>query len=191
MRWPRAEAVHTDGLALLDCRAIRGGVGLLRLRPQPESIQERGVEMTGRAERIGSIAVVLLLLLAAGTAVGCGESDEEKAQNDVCDARDDIQKQVNELSNLTLSTATVEGVQSNLNAIQDDLNKIADAQGNLNEERKQQVESANKQFTSELESIASGLTSDLSLSGAEQKLRTAAQQLVSSYEQTFAKVDCG
>lgn len=146
--------------------------------------------MTGRAERLGSIAMVLLLL-AAGTAVGCGESDEEKAQNDVCDARDDLQKQVNELSNLTLSMATVEGVQSNLNAIQDDLNKITDAQGNLNDQRKQEVESANKQFTSELESIGSGLTSNLSLSGAEQKLRTAAQQLANSYEQTFAQVDCG
>jgi hypothetical protein len=146
--------------------------------------------MTGQAgRRIGWIAVVVLLL-AACTAVGCGESDEEKAQNDVCDARDDIQKQVNELSNLTLSTATVEGVQENLNAIQDDLKKVGDAEGNLNDERKQQVESANKQFKSELDSIASGLTSDLSLSGAEQKLRTATQQLASSYRQTFAKVDC-
>jgi hypothetical protein len=30
-----------------------------------------------------------LLVLAAGTAIGCGESDEEKAQNEVCDARAD------------------------------------------------------------------------------------------------------
>jgi valyl-tRNA synthetase len=146
--------------------------------------------MTGQAERVGSIATVLLLLVA-GIAVGCGESDEEKAQNDVCDARDDLQKQINELSNLTVSSATVEGVQSNLNAIQDDLNKITDAQGNLNDARKQEVESANKQFTSELDSIANGLTSDLSVSGAEQKLRTATQQLASSYKQTFAMVDCG
>jgi hypothetical protein len=147
--------------------------------------------MTGRAQRVGSIAGVLLLLVVAGTTVGCGESDEEKAQNEVCDARDDIGKQVNELADLTLSTATVEGVQGNLNAIQDDLNKIADAQGNLNDQRRQEVESANEEFKSELESIAGGLTSDLSLSGAEQKLRNAAQQLVSSYKQTFAQIDCG
>ena len=147
--------------------------------------------MTGRAQRIGSIAGVLLLLVVAGTAVGCGESDEEKAQNDVCDARDDIQKQVNELANLTLSTATVEGVQSNLNAIQDDLETIAGAQGDLNDERRQEVESANEEFKSELDSIASGLTSDLSLSGAGEKLRNAAQQLATSYKQTFAQIDCG
>jgi hypothetical protein len=133
----------------------------------------------------------MVLLLMAGIAVGCGESDEEKAQNDVCDARDDIEKQVNELADLTLSTATVEGVQSNLNAIQDDLETIAGAQGNLNDQRRQEVESANEEFKSELESIASGLTSDLSLSGAEQKLRNAAQQLASSYKQTFAQIDCG
>jgi chromosome segregation ATPase len=146
--------------------------------------------MTSRAERIGAMAAVLLLLLA-GIAVGCGESDEEKAQNDVCDARADLEKQVNELAGLNLSTATVEGVQSNLNAIQDDLQKITDAQGDLSEERRKEVEAANKEFTSQLESIASGLGSNLSLSGAGENLRKAAQQLADSYKQTFARVDCG
>jgi len=154
-----------------------------------ESRQERGTEVTGRAEGIAAIAVVLLLLVV-GTAVGCGESDEEKAQNDVCDARNDIEKRVNELSNLTVSTATVDGIQKNLNAIQDDLNKISDAQGDLNDERKQQVESANKKFKSQVNSIAQGLTSNLSLSGAKQKLVNAGQQLAMSYRQTFAKIDC-
>ena len=140
---------------------------------------------------VRSRAVVLLLLLVAVAAAGCGESDEEKAQNQVCDARDDIKTQIDELSNLTLSTATVDGIEKSLDAIQDDLQSIADAQGDLNDERKQQVESANKQFTSQLESIANGLTSNLSLSGAEQKLKDATQQLASSYKETFAKVDCG
>jgi chromosome segregation ATPase len=139
----------------------------------------------------GPSIVALILFLLAGAAIGCGESDEEKAQNQVCDARADLQKQVNELSNLTPSTATVDGVQQNLSAIEDDVKKINDAQGNLTEERRQEVESANKEFESDLESIAEGLTSDLSLGGAEQKLRTAAQQLAGSYKQTFAKVDCG
>jgi hypothetical protein len=146
--------------------------------------------MTGRADRAQSIAVVVLLLVA-GSAIGCGESDEEKAQNDVCEARADIQKRVNNLAGLTVSTATVEGVQDDLQGIQDDLEKIADAQADLNDERKQEVESANREFTSQLEAIGSDLGSNLSLSGAETKLRSAAQQLASSYRQTFAKVDCG
>ncbi len=133
----------------------------------------------------------MLLLLVAVVAAGCGESDEEKAENEVCNARDDIQTQIDDLSSLTLSTATADGIEESLSAMQDDLQEIADAQGDLNEERKQQVESANKQFTSQLDSIASGLTSDLSLSGAEQKLKDATQQLASSYKETFATVDCG
>jgi hypothetical protein len=146
--------------------------------------------MTGHAGRARSIGVVLLLLVA-GTAIGCGESDEEKAQNDVCDARADIQQRVDNLSSLTLSTATVESVQEDLQGIQDDLKKITDAQGDLNDERKQEVEAANKEFTPQLDAIASDLGSNLSLSGAEAKLRTAADQLASSYRQTFAKVNCG
>jgi hypothetical protein len=139
---------------------------------------------------VRSLAVVALLLVPVAVA-GCGESDEEKAQNEVCDARDDIQTQIDDLSSITLSTTTVDEVEGNLSAIQDDLMDIANAQGDLNEDRKQQVQSANQQFKSQLDSIASGLTSNLSLSGAEQKLKDAAQQLASSYKETFAKIDCG
>jgi hypothetical protein len=138
---------------------------------------------------VWSLAVVLLLLAAVSVA-GCGESDEEKAQNQVCDARDDIQTQIDDLSSLTLSTATVDAVEEDLRAIQNDLMEIADAQGDLNEERRQQVQSANEEFKSQLDSIASGLTSNLSLSGAQQKLKDAAQQLASSYQDTFATIDC-
>jgi hypothetical protein len=145
--------------------------------------------MTGESKRVGSIAVVLLLF-AAGTGIGCGESDEEKAQNQVCDARADMQKRVDDLAGLTLSTATVAGVQDDLEGIQDDLEKIAAAQTDLSDERRQEVESANKEFTSELDSIADDVGRDLSLSGAEAKLRNAVQRLAASYRQTFAKVDC-
>ena len=137
------------------------------------------------------VGVALGVLLLCSTAVGCGESDEEKAQTQVCDARADMQKQVDELAGLTPATAAVDGVEQNLNAIADDLNQIKDARGDLNEERKQEVESANQEFKSQLESIASGLTSDLSLSGAEQKLKNAAQELASVYKETFATIDCG
>ena len=130
------------------------------------------------------------LLLIAGVAVGCGESDEEKAQTQVCDARADLKKQVDDLAGLTVSTATVDGVEENLNAIEEDLNQIKDAQGDLNEERKQEVESATQEFTSEVEAVANDLTSDLSLSGAQAKLETAGKQLASSYQQTFAQIDC-
>ena len=41
-----------------------------------------------------SALAVVMLALALGA---CGESSEEKAQNTVCDARDDIGKQVDDL----------------------------------------------------------------------------------------------
>lgn len=133
---------------------------------------------------------LLIVLLLATFGSACGESDEEQAMSDVCDARADIQKQVDELSNLTLANATVDGITGNLNAIQDDLETIANAQGDLNDERRQQVESANKEFSAQVQSIAGDLGSSLSLSGAGEQLQSALNQLADSYQQTFAKVDC-
>ena len=144
--------------------------------------------------RRGGLRLGLLvagLVLIAATAAGCGESDEEKAQTQVCDARADLKQQVDELAALTPATATADGVEENLNAIEDDLNQIKDAQGDLNEERRQEVESATQEFGSEVEAVANDLTSDLSLSGAAAKLQTAGKQLASSYQQTFAQIDCG
>ena len=137
--------------------------------------------------RLGFLVVGLLLI--AATAVGCGESDEEKAQNQVCDARADLNKQVNELAALTPATATADGVEENLNAIENDLNDIKDAQPDLNEERKQQVESANQEFSSEVQAVASDLGTNLSASGAKAQLQSAASSC-NAYKQTFAKVDC-
>ena len=149
---------------------------------QEPSPSRKGVSRSG--------LLVAVLLLIGATAVGCGESDAEKAQTQVCDARADLKTQIDDLAALTPATATADGVEENLNAIEDDLNQIKDAQGDLNEERKQEVESATQEFTSEVEAVANDLTSDLSLSGAEAKLETAGKQLASSYQQTFAQIDC-
>jgi uncharacterized phage infection (PIP) family protein YhgE len=134
-------------------------------------------------------SLVIGLVLATGLGA-CGESDEEKAQNEVCDARADIQKQVDELSDLSLETATLDGVQKNLAAIQDDVGQIADAQGDLSDERRQQVESATKEFTSQLQSIAGDIGRSLSVADARTQLESALDQLASAYKQSFAKVDC-
>ena len=134
-----------------------------------------------------SLSIVLLL----GTLLGaCGESDEEQAQDAVCDARASIQKQVGELSGLTLDTATAASVGDSLNAIRDDLEQIAEAQGDLNDERKQELESANKEFRSQFQSIAKELSTSLSVSGAKEQFQAAVKQLADAYRQSFAGVDC-
>ena len=142
-----------------------------------------------RVPRLGLLVAGLVLI--AATAFGCGESDAEKAQTQVCDARADLKKQVDELAALTPATATADGVKANLDAIENDLNQMKDAQGDLSDERKQQVESATQAFAAEVETVAADLRSDLSLSGAQAKLQAAGQQLASSYQQAFATVDCG
>ncbi len=137
--------------------------------------------------------IVAALLLASVVAVGaCGddESSAEKAQNQVCDARADIQKQVDELSQLTLSTATTDGIEQNLQAIKDDLGKIKDAQGDLNADRKQEVESATQQFTSEVDSVVKGVGSSTSLDQAASQLSSAFDDLAQSFKQTLSPINC-
>ena len=137
--------------------------------------------------------VAVLLIAAAALGVGaCGddESSADKAQNEVCDARADIQKQVDELSQLTLSTATTDGIQQNLQAIKDDLRKIKDAQSDLNADRKREVESATQQFTSEVESVAKSVGSSTSLDQAASQLSSAFDDLAQSFKQTLSPIDC-
>jgi len=136
-------------------------------------------------------SMILVLVAAALALAACGESTQDKAQTQVCDARADIQKQVSDLSSLTLATASVDGVQSKLKAIRSSLQKIADAQGDLNAERKQQVQAANQAFRTQLSSIVSGLGNNLSLATAATKLKDAASKLADSYRQTLGRVDCG
>ena len=142
-----------------------------------------------RARRL-RLALLVASLLVAATAFGCGESDADKAQTQVCDASADLNKQVDKLASLTPTTATADAVSGALDAIQNDLKQISDAQGDLNDERKQEVESANQKFSAQLEAVASDLGSNLSVSGAKAQLESAGKELASSYQQTFASIDC-
>ena len=134
-----------------------------------------------------SAVAVVMLALALGA---CGESDEEKAQNTVCDARADIGKQVDELASLTPATVTADAVTQNLDAIKNDLKDISDAQSDLSSDRRSEAEAANKEFTSSVQGIASQLGSSLSASDAKAGVASALQQLEASYQKAFAQVNC-
>lgn len=134
--------------------------------------------------------VIAALALSAVALAACGESSQEKAKAQVCDARADIAKQVSTLSGLTLTTASVTQVKTGVEAIAGDLQKIKDAQGNLDPARKEQVETATQTFASEVTKIVSGLASNLSLSNAEAQLKSAVSQLTASYKQTLAPINC-
>jgi uncharacterized protein YjbJ (UPF0337 family) len=137
-----------------------------------------------------SIAPVLLAIVAAVALGACGESKEDKAKKEVCSARSDISKQIDQLKSLTISTATADEVQQSLKAIRSDLSKIKDAQGDLSDDRRQQVEAANKTFTSQVQGIVKSLGNGTSLSSAKAQLTSATQQLAAAYKQSFARIDC-
>ena len=135
---------------------------------------------------IASVAGLLALL-----PVACGESEEEKAQNRVCDARADIEKRVDDLSALTITSASIDKVTSNLKAIRDDLEKIAAERGDLAPEQRQDVEQAAKSFRSELETAARDVASGTA-SGEEAGARigSALDQLAKSFTEAYGPVDC-
>jgi ABC-type glycerol-3-phosphate transport system substrate-binding protein len=141
--------------------------------------------MVKRALLLSALALALGLGFAA-----CGESEEEKAQNQVCDAREDIKAQVTELQQLTIGTATTDKIKTHLNAIKADFNKIADAQGELNDAQKQQVQNANEQFKSQVDDLITNLGTSVSLQDAAARLKTSLTDLVEAYDKALSPIDC-
>jgi hypothetical protein len=141
--------------------------------------------------RPATVLLAVLFALALGACGGgSGSSKEDKAKQQVCSAREDMAKQVDTLKGLTLSTATLDTVQTSLKAIDDDLKKIKDATGNLSGDNKSQLQKANQEFVSKVNSIASSLLKTSSLSQAQSQATAALQQLADAYQQTFAKFSC-
>ena len=133
----------------------------------------------------GAAAVMLALALGA-----CGESDEEKAENTVCNAKADIGEQVDELKAVTPATVTGDDVKQNLDEIQTDLKNIEAAQGDLSEDRRSEAEAATKAFSSSVQATASELGSSLSAADAKAQVVTALNQLAASYQEAFAPLEC-
>ena len=135
--------------------------------------------------------IAMLACLLAALTVACGESEEEKAQNRVCDARADIQSRVDDLAALTITSASIDEVNSNLKAIRDDLEKIAAEREDLAPEQRQEVEQAATSFRSELETAAKDVVSGAA-SGEEAGARIAAalDQLARSFRKAYGPVNC-
>ena len=137
-------------------------------------------------------AIVILASLLAALPVACGESEEEKAQDRVCDARADIEKRVDDLADLTITTASIEDVTNNLTAIRDDLEEIAAEREDLAPEQQDAIDQAAKRFRSELETTAKDVVSGAA-SGeqAGARIGAALDDLAKSFREAYGPVDCG
>jgi hypothetical protein len=134
--------------------------------------------------------VAIASLLSVFALASCGESSQEKAKAQVCQARSDISKEVKKLSELTLSTSILTEAKSGVEAIGKDLTTIKNAQPDLEPARKEQVQAATRTFEAQINSILSELVSKPSLSKLETQLKSSLTQLASSYEKALAPLDC-
>jgi hypothetical protein len=137
-----------------------------------------------------TIIASILLVLAAGVLTACGQSKADKARDQVCDARDDIGKQVKTLQEMTLTTATTQDVQDSLQAIQSSLKTISSATDDLAEDRKKDVQTANDEFKAKMDQIRVDFGNKLSIQDAATQAKASLQQLADSYRSTLGQLDC-
>jgi chromosome segregation ATPase len=147
--------------------------------------------LSRRSTGARAIRILAAFLASAGLLVACGESEEEEAQNRVCDARADIERRVDDLAGLTLETVSVERVTNDLEAIRDDLETIAGEREDLAPEQRRAVEQAAQRLRSQLETTARDLASGAT--GGEEaraRVRSSLEELANSFREAYGPVDC-
>ena len=139
--------------------------------------------------RIASIIVIVLATVAA-TGCGGGQSEADKAKSQACDASADIKAQITTLSNLPLSTSSVDTAKTSLQKIDTDLKTISDAAPKVSDDLRSQLQDANATFKTEVQQATDAITSAQSLSDAATAVAAAGSTLQASYEKAFANVKC-
>ena len=134
-----------------------------------------------------TIAVIGLTALAAS---GCGESDEEKAQARVCDARAGIASEVKSLDALTPSTLTADAIRESVDSIKADLKTIGDARSDVSDERRKDLEAANEALVASIREIGANVLRSQSVEEARTQLSASVDSLAATYRSTLGTFDC-
>jgi Tfp pilus assembly protein PilP len=145
-----------------------------------------------RSTPIKALAI-FVVLFSATALVACGESAEEKAKAEVCDARNEINSQIAKLQSLTLSTNTANEAKASFEAIGNSLRKIKNAASKLAPSRREQVEAGLKKLEGEASKIASEVSSNLTVANLEAaltKFKSALGTFGASFKQALAPVGC-
>ena len=133
---------------------------------------------------------IVAIVLAAGAVGACGESDADKAQNQVCDARARIATEVETLEKLSGTTVTADAIRTSLESIRGDLETIGDARADLSEDRREELKAANDAFAAEIRDVGANVLRSTSVADAKTQLTAAADALAASYRSTLAEFDC-
>jgi hypothetical protein len=139
------------------------------------------------------LASIIVIVLATAAATGCGgsgQSEADKAKSQVCDATSDIQAQLKTLSNLPLSTSSVDTAKTSLQKIDTDLHTISDAAPKVSDNLRSELEAANATFKTDVQQATDAITSADSLSAAATAISSAGTTLQASYQKAFANVKC-
>jgi hypothetical protein len=138
---------------------------------------------------IGRISIVAMAMLAAA---GCGgsQSAADKAKSQACDARSDIQTQVDTLKGLPLSPDSVDKAKTALQKINSDLDTIATAAPTVKGDLGSQLKDANAAFKTHVQQISGSIASAQSLTAAATALASAGSTLGNAYQKAFANVQC-
>ena len=131
---------------------------------------------------------VIALALAASA---CGESDEEKAQERVCDARAGISTEVEKLGALTPSTVTGDAVRASLESIRGDLKAIGEARADVNQDRRDELTAANNAFAATVRDVGEERAAEHVRRGRAGAAVDRGDGLAATYRSTLGRYDCG
>jgi hypothetical protein len=137
---------------------------------------------------VAVMATVAGLLAVSGC--GGGSSAADQAKTDACNAKSDINTQVQKLKGLPPTVSSVDTAKTALTKIEDDLSTIKNSAPNVSGDLKGQLESANSQFETQVTQISQSITSAQSLTAAATALTQAGDQLAADYQKAFANVSC-
>jgi Tfp pilus assembly protein PilP len=135
-------------------------------------------------------AAAVALLVGVIALAGCGESAQAKAKKQVCNARNDIARQIATLQKLTINAAAATTAKASFEAIGKDVTQIKNVQKSLDTARRKEVETATHDFVTRVNAIAAGLSSNTSISNAEAQFKSALSQLATAYSQSLGAVNC-
>lgn len=151
--------------------------------PEPAKSSNRVVALI-----LGSVLVVLLL--GAVVYFATHESEEDQAMQAICASRADIQTRVAALASTTVANFSLDDFKANVQGISNDVATIRSNYPKARPDARAQLQQANQQFETAVTTTLKSLGTSLSLSNAKDKLKTAGQQLVTSYKDTLEPVDC-